>query len=147
MLVGAGELVEESGLAAVLVAHQGEGQLCPLGQRLAGAAGMELALLAEARVRALASAPLGGPLLRGRDRLDRDLLRVRQTQCQLVAVDAQLHRVAQRGQLHHGELRAGDDPHIQKVLPQRPLAADGEDPGALSWFYISCSHASSPQFL
>ena len=50
VLVCSGELVEQRGLAAVLVADQGEGQLRALRKGVAAAPGMELALLAEAGV-------------------------------------------------------------------------------------------------
>ena len=48
---------------------------------------------------------------------DPDLLGIRDTQRQLIAVDLQLHGVTQRGQFDHGHLRAGDHTHIEEVLP------------------------------
>ena len=133
VLVGAGELVEESGLAAVLVAHQGEGEHGALGQRRARALGVELALLAQTGVMALPALP---PVLfflgrRGQG-LHGDLLRVGQPEGQLIAVEPQLHGVAHGGQLHHGYLRPGDDAHIQKMLPQSALTPHGQYPPALA---------------
>ena len=51
-----------------------------------------------------------------------DLRGIGQTQRQLIAVDLQLHGVAHGGEFHQCYIRAGDQPHIQKVLPQRPLS-------------------------
>ena len=133
VLVGAGELVEEGGLAAVLVAHQGEAQQGALGQGVAAALGVEAAVLAQAGV-GPALLPGRGPglgLASGNGRGDPDPGGVRQPEGQLIAVDAKLHGVPQGGQLHHRELGAGDDAHIQKMLPQGALAPHGLDPGAL----------------
>ena len=131
MLVGAGQLVEQRGLAAVLVAHQREGQLRALRQRVAAAPGVVLAVLAQAQVGLLAAPVRRGALGQALDARGLDLLGVRQPKRQLVAVDAQLHRVAHRRQLHQRDLRARNHAHVQKVLPQRALAAHGVDAGAL----------------
>ena len=133
MLVGAGELVEERGLAAVLVAYQREGERGPLRKGIARALGVKLALLAETGVRGGlafgAVLPVDGCRLNG---LNADLLRVGNTQCQLIAVQAQLHRVAHRGQLDHRHLDAGDQTHVQKMLAQCAFSADRDDAGTLS---------------
>ena len=47
MLIGTGELVEEGGLAAVLVAHEGEGQKSIVRKRIAVSGLMEASGLAE----------------------------------------------------------------------------------------------------
>ena len=126
MLVGAGQLVEQCRLAAVLVAHEGEGQQSSVRQRLARALGMELPFLAQARVgRGLAGGTrrgAGGALFAF---CDVDLFGVGKAQRQLIAVDAQLHRVAHRRKLDKGHLCAGNDPHIQKMLPQGAFASYG----------------------
>ena len=62
--------------------------------------------------------------LHGAQGLDPDLRRVCEAQRQLIAVNAKLHRVAHRRELHQLHPRAGDDAHIEKMLPQRALAAD-----------------------
>lgn len=115
MLVGAGELVEEGGLAAVLVARQGKGQLGPLGEGVLLGLGVILAVLAQAGV--------GPGLPQGGDGIPvdgcffadgghGDLLRVGQAQGQGVAVQAQLHGVAHGGVFHQGDLHPGDDAHV-----------------------------------
>ena len=113
VLVGAGKLVEQGGLAAVLVTHQGEGQQRAFGERVAAALGMELAFLAQAGVGD--SALAGIVIFRGgrlRHHFSLDFFRVRQAQGQLVAVDAQLHGVAQGRQLHQRRFRAGNHAHV-----------------------------------
>ena len=143
VLIGAGELVEQRGFAAVLVAHQGEGQLGSVRQGIAAALGMEFALLAQARMG-------GGPALgRGRglpdrmgNRQNRDLIRVRQAQGQFIPVDAQLDGVAQGSRLDHGHLHPGDDTHIQKMLPQRAFAAHGLHLARLSRLQILDGHTN-----
>ena len=145
MLVGAGELVKEGGFAAVLVAHQGKGQRLRLRQGIAGALGVELALLAKAGVKALPLALLlSGLVRRSVQGLCLDLLRVLETQGQLIAVDAQLHGIAHGRQLHHGEGRAGDHAHIQKMLPQGALAPHGKDTPALTGLTVSNGHNDLP---
>ncbi len=131
VLVRAGELVEQRGLAAVLVAHKGKGQGCAVRQGRAGALGVELAALAEAGV-VRGRAPGGGTLLRGSCGRGGDLylFSVCQAKRKLIAVEHQLHRVAHWRVFHHGHLGAGDDAHIQKMLAQRALTADlGDDGG------------------
>ena len=146
MLVGTGELVEEGGFAAVLVAHQRKAQHRALRQRIPAARGMEFALLAETRMDGAPAARRRLPAGRGGfDRLYGDLLRVRQTKGQLIAVDAQLHGVAHGGQLDQAQLRAGEHAHIQKMLPQGAFSAHGEDAGALPGFQITNGHTASSE--
>ena len=133
VLVGAGELVEEGGLPRVLVADESEGQRRALGQRVPVALAVILAALPKTRVLALLNAgdaDVGiGALLDG---LDLDLGGVGHAQRQLVAVDLELHGIAQGGQLHHRDLGPGDHAHVQKVLPQGPFPAYGADHGGLA---------------
>ena len=127
MLVGAGQLVEQRGLAAVLVAGEGEGQRRALGEGMLGFLLMEAAALAQTGVRN-GRAPLGRRQGNSvADVLDFDFLRVRKTQRQLVAVNAQLHRVAHRRELDHGHVAVGDKTHVEKMLPQCAFAADRTD--------------------
>ena len=117
VLVGAGELVEQGGLAAVLVARQRKGQGLILRQGMLALLGVVLAALAKTRVL--------HHLFRHRSVHRRglfggghgDLRRVIQTQGQLIAVDAQLHGVAHGCQLYQRDLCPGDQTHIQKMLP------------------------------
>ena len=66
------------------------------------------------------------------DRLDVDLIGLRQTQRQLVAMDLHLHGVSHGGQLYHRYLCTGDHAHIQKVLPQRTLTVHPANHGAFT---------------
>ena len=45
---------------------------------------------------------------------------------------AHLNGVAHRCEFHHGDVRLRNESHIQKMLAQRALAADGADDGALA---------------
>ena len=145
VLVRASQLVEQRGLAAVLVAHQRKGQRLALGQGGAAALGMELAVLAQAQVGRLPVPPLpGGALGHVVDWRRLDLLRVRQPQRQLVAVDAQLHGVAHGSQLHQLCLGPGYHAHVQEVLAQRAFAAHRLDAGALAHLQIPQGHISRP---
>ena len=44
---------------------------------------------------------------------------------QLIALHHDLHGIAQRRKAHECHLFSGDETHIQKMLPQRALSADG----------------------
>ena len=74
----------------------------------------------------------GRVAFRAARRADFNLLRVVHAKGQLVAVNPKFNRVAHRRELDERDLRAGDDAHIQKMLAQRALAADGADDGALA---------------
>ena len=133
MLPGAGELVEQRGLAAVLVAHKGIGEGHVVGQGLLLRLVVGPAVLAQAGV-----GPVRGtvrPLVAAGAVLDGiygDLLRLGQAEGQLIAVDLQLHGVAHGGQLDHRHLRPGHHSHIQKVLAQGTVAPHLPDHGAFS---------------
>ena len=133
VLIGAGELVEERRLAAVLVAYEREGEHRVVRERIAAALRVELALLAEAGVllAVLHRLPdvIGRLFFAG---LDLDPVRIRKTQREHIAVQAQLHRVSHRGELLHRDLRAGEHAHIQKMLAQRAFTADGGDDAGLA---------------
>ena len=118
MLLGAGELVEQGGLAAVLVAHQRVGQDGAIRQRMLPRLAVVLAAFTQTgviRVTGAVYADMAAAALP--DGLDLDL---------------HLHRVAHGGQLHHRHLRAGDHAHIQKMLAQRALTAHPADDGAFA---------------
>ena len=85
------------------------------------------------------AAVLVGPLLDG---LDLDLIRVRQTQRQLVAVDLQLHGISLGRKLHHGDLRPGDHAHVQEMLPQGSFPANLRYHGTFPDFQILQCHPS-----
>ena len=136
VLARSSELVEQRGLAAVLVAHERERHGLALGQRMLVGLVVEPAALAEAGVRqrlllveeaphARSAAAVGdGTLV-----LHLDPPRVVEAQRQLVAMDAHLHGVAHGRVLHHGDVDLRDDAHVQEVLAQRSLAADRDHRG------------------
>ena len=55
-------------------------------------------------------------------------------------MDLYLHGVSHGGQLYHRYLCAGDHAHIQKVLPQRTLAAHPANHGAFACLQFSQRH-------
>lgn len=124
VLVRAGQLVEQRGLAAVLVAHEREGERRALRQRVLARPVVELAALAQARMRdGLARRAALSHVGAVAHVVDLDVARVVAPQRQLVAVDAHLDRVAHGRMLHHGHVDQRDDAHVQKMLSKRPLAA------------------------
>ena len=140
VLVGAGQLIEKRRLTAVLVADEGKAQHRSVRQRIAAALRMELSFLAETGVSRFSAFRPFFLFRRPLDFADLDLLRVCQTQRQLVAVDAQLHRVAHRRELDQRDLGARDHAHIEEVLPQRALSPDALDAGRLPRFQFVESH-------
>ena len=146
MLVGAGELVEKRGLAAVLIACKRKGERRALRKRMLVGFDMIASALAESRVVSVVNAQRGGG--RGGVRVlngtDADLFRVGQPERQLIAVQPQLHRVAHRGVFHQRDLRTRNHAHIQEMLPQRSFAADGCHNGALPRLKFSQVHPDQP---
>ena len=133
MLIGSRQLVEQCCFAAVLVADKRIGERRVVGQGIAAALWVELAALAQTGMVAVVFF-LRGFLLLFRQRFDFDFFRVGKPQRQLVAVERQLHRIAHRRQLDERDPRAGNHAHVQKMLPQPALAADGGDNGGLTDF-------------
>ena len=132
MLAGSGELVEQRRLSAVLVARQGEGQHRALRQGMLRLLQMKFSSLAKARMghrrpRLFLRRALGVP-----DVFYLYLLRVRQAQGQLVAVDAQLHRVTHGRVFPHGHVACGNQSHIEEVLPQGSFPAHRDNGRRLS---------------
>ena len=74
------------------------------------------------------------------ERGDSDLFRVRDPERQFISMDLKLHGIPQGCQLHHGHLGAGNNPHVQKVLPERSGPSDGFDPGGFPGFQFSQVH-------
>ena len=134
MLVGAGQLIEQRGLSAVLVARQGEGQRGLLRQGVFPRFDVEPSPLAQAGMLTVRAdlRRRSGRLSDGPDRRDVDLCGVRQPQRQLIAVDPQLHGVAHGREFHQCHLCAGDQAHVQKMLAQGALSAHHRDPGGLA---------------
>ncbi len=136
VLVGTGQLVEQGGFAAVLVACQGKGQRCALGQRRPGLAGMVTLGLAQfthagVRHRGVALFTAGGTVTAVHV-LHRDAGGVVQPQGQLVPAQLHLDGVPHGGYLAQGDLGAGGQAHIQQVVPQFAGAANGLDHGVLA---------------
>ena len=123
MLIGTGQLVEQGGLSAVLIACQRKGQQRSLRKGIFCLFKMILSTFAETRM--IDSFPFYFGLLffRVPDIFNLDFLCVRQTQGQLIAVNPKLHGISHGGQLHHGHLALGNQSHIQKMLPQLSLSA------------------------
>ena len=128
VLIGAGQLVEQRGFAAVLVSGKRKGQRRSLGNRMFIGFYVIFAAFTETRMRGGIRDGLGrsGFLCRlSRHRLNFNFFGICQTQGQLVAVDAKLHRVAHRCKFYQGDLCAGNDTHVQEVLTQGAFATDG----------------------
>ena len=127
MLVGAGQLIEQRSLAAVLIAGEGKGQRGAFGQGIFGLLFVETAALAQTGMRHGRAPFRRRQWNRVADVFDLDLFCVRQAQRELVAVDAQFHRVAHRSKLDHRHIAVGNKTHIKKMLPQCAFAANRTD--------------------
>ena len=134
VLVGAGELVEQGGFAAVLVACKGKHQRGPV--RNGGPAvlffpvagihltrtRMHLGCMAVGMARP--DQRSGGTFIR-----NFNVLGICQAQGQLIPTQFQFHRVSHRGRFAQGHCGARGKPHIQQVAAQRPRAPYGTDGG------------------
>ena len=144
VLVGAGQLVEERGFSAVLVADEGEGQRGPFRKGVARTLGMETAFLTEAGVlRGLLLflfSGCGSGCFRAFQQGDTDVPGIRDAEGQLISVDPKLHGIAHWCQLDQGCLGAGDNAHVQEMLAQGAFAADGLDAGGLAGFQLIQFH-------
>ena len=135
VLVGAGELVEQRRLAAVLVAGEAEEQRLALGNRGPVGPAPPACLLAAAGVGGRAAVPRrplgpggGGVPVDGRDA---DAGGLRLAQGELIAAQAQLERVAHGGLLDHRDDGPGREAHVEDVLAQLGVVGvDGRDPRA-----------------
>ena len=123
MLLGTRQLVEQSCLSAVLIAHQRERQLCSVRKRIAAALRVKDAFLAQTGVHCLFLCSFLGSDA-WRDGFHGYLSGVGKAEREFIAVDAQFDGIAHRCELHHGDFRAGDHAHIQKVLSEGAFAAD-----------------------
>ena len=148
VLVGAGQLVKKRRLAAVLVAGQREPERLAFwnfGPALAVMVAGGLAQLAHAGVghRGVALLTAGGAV-RLVDVLHFDFRRVVQPQRQLIAAQLDLDGVAHRCDLAQGDLGAGGQAHVQQVVAQLTLAADGTQYSILPDFQIRQCHIYNP---
>ena len=127
MLIGAGELIEQCGFAAVLIPRQGEGQFRSRGQGVFIGFYMVFTAFAQPRMGAVLSVMKFGRCFGGRfgNLFDFDLFGVGHTQCQFVSVNAEFHGVSHRRVFHQRDFGAGNDAHIKNMLAQRTFAADG----------------------
>ena len=152
VLVGAGELVEQGGLAAVLVARQCKGQGLAVGQGTLALFGVVAAAFAQARVlhHLLRRAGLGGQRAPWGWRRPSICAASSSRRVSAVAVDLQLHGVAHGRKLHQRHLFPGNQPHIQKMLPQGSRPANGLHYGAFAdvqFFECHVFRLSSQQLL
>ena len=148
VLVGSGQLVKKRRLAAVLVAGQREPE------RLAfGNFGPVLAVMVAGGLAQLAHAGMGhrgvalltaGGAVRLVDVLHFDFRRVVQPQRQLIAAQLDLDGVTHRRDLAQGDLGAGGQAHVQQVVAQLALAADGTQYSILPDFQIRQCHIYNP---
>ena len=143
MLIGAGQLVEQRSLAAVLVACQRKGQRGLLRQRMLIFLDMKPAALTQTGMLTVKAARRrGGRPSDSIYRCDLDLPGVRQPKRQLIAVYPQLHGVAHGREFYQRHLRAGDQAHVQKMLAQGALSAHCRDPGRLADLQLVQHHFS-----
>ena len=137
MLVGAGQLIEQRGLSAVLVPGKREGERSPFRKRdsvMHRVISAGFHQLADSRVRS-AAAP--GADYRRLYRLGMYLLDgyfpcLLQAESQLISPQLKLHRVPHRGNFLQRYFRLGSQSHIEKVVPERAGSADGAYIRALS---------------
>ena len=151
MLVGAGQLVEQGGLAAVLVAGQRKVQRLALGDGRAGLAVVVAGGLAQFAHAGMGYHPMaalltGGPV-GGMYIANFNFERVIQTQRQLISPQLQLDGVAHGGYLAQCHLGAGGQAHVQQMLAQRPLSAHGLDERVLSNMQFRQCHSVQHLFL
>ena len=138
MLVGAGQLVEKRSLAAVLVAGQRKVQRLPLGDL-----GTGLAVVVAGGLAQLTHAGVGygsvallaaGGAVGLMDILDLDFCCIGKAQRQLIAAQLDLDGVAHRRDLAQRDLGAGGQAHIQQMVAQLALPANGAQHGILPDF-------------
>ena len=132
MLVGTGQLVEQGGLAAVLISCQSEGNGLSCRKGIFARLHMVDAAFSQARVVGFLGA--SGMFLCCLfsmyvfDFFDLDLFGIGKPQRQLIAVDSELHGISHGCQLHQFDFCAGNHAHIQKMLPQASFPAYRQNP-------------------
>ena len=134
VLVGTGQLIEQGGLTAVLVSHQGKAQACALGKWILGRGIMESAFLSEAGVFYIFLLRPFFAIFLFFYKGDFYVRGIGKSESELIAVDADLHGIAHGGKFDYRDFRARNHSHIQKMLPQLALSANGFDACALAWF-------------
>ena len=138
MLVGACQLIEQGGLAAVLVAGKSKGQLCSLRQRIFIRLYMVNAAFTKARMFCVFPKAFRCcfGLFPGFYRMYRNFFRISQPQGQLIAMNAQLHGIAHGGKLLQRYLCTGNHTHVQKMLTECTFTAHHINHGSLANFQI-----------
>ena len=136
MLICTCELVEQRGLAAVLVAGERKGDRRALGQGLAKVADVVVprrAHLADAGMRGRAGQRFdgNGRLGKGLHGLNQGEAGVVEAQRQLVAAQLDLDGVAHRSDFAHAHPDAGRKPHVEQMATQLAVAAHRLDNRAL----------------
>ena len=135
VLIGTGELIEQGGLAAVLISRQRKGQHLPFRKGIRRFRIVVFAALAQTGVLDLVVSAVGEFILNDRHLrilmphipgigIHEDLLRIRQTQGQFIPVHVQLHGISQRRELFQSDQRSRNEAHIQKMLAKGALSSD-----------------------
>ena len=133
MLVRTGQLIEQGRFPAVLVSHQCISQRRAIRQRVLRCFYVIFTAFSQSRVLRIAdtfwSFMFSGPAF---DRLNFDLICISKTQGQFISMDLQFHRISHRSQLYHGHFCSRYHAHIQKMLAQCSVTANGPDHCTLS---------------
>ena len=124
MLSGACQLVKQGRLSGVLISHQGKCQERSRRQRISRSLWMIFPFLTESGMLSLLLFGMLFPFCGSRlSVFHLNFCGIIDTQSQLVAMDLELHRIAQRRIFYYRDLCAGNDSHIQEMLAQRAFSA------------------------
>ena len=143
VLIGAGELVEQGGFAAILVAGKGKGEHGALGQGVLGLAVVLPAHLAIARVildcrSGVIMAVLDAGITVGAQ-LHFNLGCIVLAQGQAVAMQHKLYGIAHGGIFHQCHFHAGYHSHVEEVLAQGALSTHCLDgAGGAFGYFVEC---------
>ena len=128
MLVRSGQLIEQGGLAAILVSGERELQRLPLGSAGPAQARSASALAEGRMIEHGAARVFAGRVMGVVYPHQADARRVRAAQGELIPTQTDLERVAHGGMLHHGHFRARGETHVEDMLAQgRVIGIDGGD--------------------
>ncbi len=135
MLTRPGQLIEEGGFAAVLIADKGKGKRCSFRQRITAALRVELAFFAKTGMQGFLFFFLCGGVAAGTysgNLLHVDAGGIIKPERQFITVEPELHGIAHGGVFDDSDFGAGDDPHVKKMLAKCAFAADPADQGRFS---------------
>ena len=124
MLTGSGQLIKQCGFSTVLIPRKGKRQYLCIRQRMFCFLFMIFSTLSKSRMGNCCSFFFLRFYLSGIPYIfNFDFLRICKTQCQLITVDPQFHRISHGCVFHHRYFSLGDQSHIQKMLTQCSLSA------------------------